>query len=35
MAFEVLNETYAKVKSTDEILERIAGVAKRRDLVQV
>jgi len=35
MAFEVLNETYAKVKSTDDILEQIARVAKRKDLVQV
>ena len=35
MAFEVLNETYAKVKSTDDVLEQIAQVANRRDLVQV
>ncbi len=35
MAFQVLNETYSKVKSTDEILEQIAQVAKRRDLIGV
>ena len=35
MAFEVLNETYAKVKSTGDVLEQIASVAKRKDLVEV
>jgi nicotinamidase-related amidase len=35
MAFQVLNETYAKVKSTGDVLEQIAGVAKRKDLVEV
>ena len=35
MAFQVLNETYAKVKSTGDVLEQIASVAKRKDLVEV
>ena len=35
MAFQVLNETYAKVKSTDEILEQISRPAKRKDLIGV
>ena len=35
MAFQVLNGTYAKVKSTDEILEQISRAAKRWDLIGV
>ena len=35
MAFQVLNETYIKVKSTDEILEQISRAAKWRDLIGV
>lgn len=35
MAFQVLNETYAKVKSTDEVLGQIRALAPGKDLAAV
>ena len=29
MAFQILNETYSKVKSTDEVLQQISKLEKR------
>ena len=35
MAFQVLNETYAKVKSTNEVLDQIRALAPGKDLAAV